>query len=43
MSVKVDGVDGQRLSWDSDFSDPQTEAFQQLAWDAKNAVSVNSL
>ena len=39
MSVKVDGVDGQRLSWDPDFSDPQTEAFQQLAWEARNAVS----
>ena len=40
--MKVDGVDGQRLSWDSDFNNPKTEAFQQLAWDGRNAVSATS-
>lgn len=39
MSVKVDGVDGQRISWDNAFSNSDSEAFQGLAWDARNAVS----
>ncbi|XP_037079146.1 uncharacterized protein LOC119100141 [Pollicipes pollicipes] len=39
MSVKVDGVDKQRLSWSPDFNNPETEAYQQLAWDARRAIN----
>lgn len=39
VSVKVDRVANQRISWGGNYANPESEEFQVLEWEAKKAVS----
>ena len=40
VSMRLDRLDSQRLSWSSSYSDPSTADFKQLEWEANQAVCV---
>jgi len=40
MSIRLDRLDNQRLAWTTDLTDPSTVEYQQLEWEANQAVKI---
>ena len=38
VSLKVDRVGNQRISWNGNYANPESEEYQILEWEAKKAV-----
>ncbi|KAF0288392.1 sperm flagellar membrane protein [Amphibalanus amphitrite] len=41
MTMKVDGIGESRLAWQAALRNPNSEVFQQLAWDAEHAITTS--
>lgn len=41
VSIRLDRLDNQRLSWSSNYADPTSPDYQQLQWEANKAVKIS--